>query len=106
MTLQKSLTIMDRIQREYYPKPRPRIRSDDVYETAVNKYFALHELMIYVQNHPRKNPLDSVEQFRKEMDEFSCKAKAWITKYMFSCYYDVATHVLDILIWEEENKNE
>lgn len=100
MTINKSIAVMDKIQREYYPKPRSRNPSNDIYDNMINKNYAIHELMIYVQSHPDKDPIDSVEQFRKEMDDFVCRAKAWETKNMFSCYYDVATHVLDILIIE------
>ena len=62
------------------------------------KTWALHELRVYVLQHPKDDPITCIENFRHMVDGYACDSKTPDANFMFSVSYDVATDVLDMLL--------
>lgn len=62
------------------------------------KRWAIGELRDFVEQRIYSRPIDSVEAFRKRMDNYACMAKTEEAKYMFSTAYDVVTDILDMML--------
>lgn len=71
---------------------------DVKYDTMYKSYrnWALMEMGLHLRK--RRNDIESVESFRKKLDDFACSAKTDQGKIMFSVAYDVVTEHLDNLI--------
>lgn len=64
---------------------------------------AIEELIDYILEHPEQNIIESIEVFRKTMDDYCCKACGEESKMIFSIAYDVSTNVLDYLLTLNRN---
>jgi hypothetical protein len=87
----------------FYKKPTYRSKKSTFLYNAYAKS-GLNELWWYIHSHSGENTIKKVENFRHDVDTFSCIAKNPETSYMFSVYYDVATQALDLMLSYLENK--
>lgn len=99
VTLKYIFSVIDDLKNEWYKPPsgyyhRKRI---DFKQRAYSKS-AIDEIRFYLMEHEEEDPIIAIENFRNMVDSFACDAKNSETKFMFSVYYDVASHVLDILL--------
>lgn len=58
--------------------------------------WAVKELLSQLKTHPETPPLIIIEEFRDQMDKYSCLNPH--TSYIFSCAKDMAEWIIDLLI--------
>lgn len=68
------------------------------YNLAQESYsrWAARELLIRLEKNHNIPPLIIIEEFRDQMDDYSCKNPH--TSYIFSCAKDMADWIIDLLI--------
>ena len=107
MEITHILTVIDKMQEEWYKVPTTYYRRKKVdFEYQSYKRSAMDEIKKYLIEHKDEDPIDAMENFRHQMDCFACETKNGNANFMFSIYYDVATDVLDHIIWNKINKKE
>lgn len=94
------LGIIDTLRDGWYTSPinyyYHRKKLDFEYQSY--RRTAIEEIKQYLIEHKDQNPVDTIEDFRYQMDIFACNAKGDYANFMFSIYYDVATDILDVLL--------
>lgn len=60
---------------------------------------AMNEIIDYLTEIPWDDVIENLEDFRSKMDDQACKAKTSESSYLYSVYYDVATNVLDEVLF-------
>lgn len=68
----------------------------DEFTQLCYQLWAGNEILDYLRKHRNLGLLEGIEQFRRMMDNYSCRSKS----ICFSVAYDVATDILDTLIKE------
>ncbi len=94
MNIKMVLSIIDTIRDGFYCPPLDYYIKKDEFIQKSYQMTGLKEIKLYLIRNKNKDPLLAIEDFRKEMDDFSCIKN----DIMFSVYYDTATFVLDILL--------
>lgn len=82
----------------YAPPYRYYGMKPEIFSMLSAKRWAILELKEFVFSHKKSRPIDSVELFRKQLDNYSCIAKNEEAKFMFSTAYDTVTNILDMLL--------
>lgn len=101
VNIKRVFSIINHLRGEWYKPPsgyynikKPKFKQKSYARSALN------EIYLYLIEHENDDPIDTLENFRSMMDNFSCKAKNIEARFMFSVYYDVASDVLDVLLSE------
>lgn len=96
--------IMRKLSLFSYPRPIDYKVSPAVFSYHSYSSWAKRELDLYILEHYWLSKEEAIESFRKEMDEYCCRAPTQNAKYMFSIAYDVATNILDRILEEGGDK--
>lgn len=97
MTTIYALSVINKMREEWYRPPK-EYQYGFRFEYDSYKHSAISEICMYLMEHELEDPIEALETFRCEMDNFACNAKTTSTNFMFSVYYDIATDVLDVLL--------
>lgn len=98
MNVLKAISVIDSLREGWYIPPTNYNKKRKDFDKMSFQRTAMDEIRFYLMEHASENPVDTIEKFRRMMDEFSCRPKSDDTSFMFSVYYDVATDVLDVLL--------
>lgn len=82
----------------WYSFPMTKSSKKEVFRNISYGRSAVNEILIYLEKHSDVDLYTNITNFRNMMDEFTLRANTQDTNFFFSCYYDVATNVLDTLI--------
>lgn len=110
MNAEYVISVLNTLRLGWYDRPltHEKKRIDFLYESY--QHSAMEEIKYYLLSHREKDPLESLEKFKKMVEEFSCKSYpvGGEASFMFSTYYDVCADVIDVLLTmnKEENQNE
>lgn len=84
----------------WYGKPKGyrRMKKDTFFMLSC-KHWTIEEMLEELRELPFfVDPTDFIEDFRNQMDQMACEAKAENTRRIFSIAYDATTDVLDMWI--------
>lgn len=98
MDIKMTLSVIDTLEKGWYEPPFSYDQKRDRFVYASFSHSAMEEIKLYLKQYIEIDPIESIENFRHLMDSFCCRAGNDAIKNMFSIYYDVATHVLDVLL--------
>lgn len=104
MNIIKTLSIIDKLEKECYKPPETYAQKRSIFIYQSYKRSAIEEIKKYLKEHKKENPITALEEFRCKMDYYACKTENGNANFMFSVYYDIATDVLDTLIWNMVEK--
>lgn len=104
LTRERALKIIDRLANSIYRPPDVYKKKKEQFIVESYNNWAINEIAEWVSKLELFSPETVIEQFRFMMDRYCCKAKTDDQRIMFCSAYDVATHVLDIFIWEGPKK--
>lgn len=97
MTVRQAVSIVDSLSKGWYSPPVCYSnRTEFIYDSLSNA--GVKEIKLYLLAHSDKNPISAVEDFIHQVDTFACNAKTGDANFMFSVYYDVGMHILDLLL--------
>lgn len=98
MDIKMALSVIDTLEKGWYEPPFRYDQKRDRFVYASFSHSAIEEIKLYLIENKNKDPIESIENFRHQVDLFCCRAENNAIKNMFSIYYDVGTHVLDVLL--------
>lgn len=105
ITNERAVRTILRLKKEWYPRYQDKGPSRWILlEMRSYCRSAMDEIIFYIKDRPDQNPIDSIEEFRHLSDQMACESVSEIRSFMFSCFYDVATDIIDELCALNEEK--
>lgn len=98
MNINMALSVLDTLEKGWYEPPFRYDQKRDRFIYISFSHSAIQEIKNYLKQNMEIDPIESIENFRHLMNSFCCRAENDAIKNMFSIYYDVSTHVLDVLL--------
>lgn len=92
-----ALLVVSEIRDEWYKPPRTYHMKKDTFDFLSYQRWALGEIEAYITEHQDQHPIDSVEEFRYEMDCWAARTNSERVNYICNIACDVAIDVLDVL---------